>query len=474
MMIKKSTFSIYFIIFLEYNKIISTVTCYCKDCSDSYPDFGDVNEKIHNGSEQGDHQAKEKEKEFGQEKAVDENVEITCDAQTVQIMNSIQLGIQEAVTKNDSNVICSSEFRFTESLDTELIDLKKNYQLSDNEGYKFYTYAPSTFHYFRDFFGIQLNEYVGSLCKSPLIVVSNSGASTSIFYLTQDRKFIIKSLQKDEDECLNKLLNRYITHLKLNSESLLPKFSGFYRYKSKLIDIKLVSMNNLLPSNIKMQVKYDLKGSTFNRTASRNEKLKPSPTLKDLDFDEDDLDGLFLMPHTLSDLLKTINSDCDFLKNCNIMDYSLLLGIHKLDEDISTCSQAASARFNRLMVNSIGMQDIQADTATFENEKPCPFLRGSIPAISGSDKKLLLFVGIIDILQDYGIMKRIENMYKTLKIWLTVCIPSDLSSISAKPPKKYAFRFMEFMKNSVFKPYLSSREREEQSKQQSVEIVLGK
>jgi len=39
-------------------------------------------------------------------------------------------------------------------------------------------------------------------------------------------------------------------------------------------------MNNILPSIVKMHEKYDLKGSTYKRKASKSERAKNSPTLK--------------------------------------------------------------------------------------------------------------------------------------------------------------------------------------------------
>ena len=48
--------------------------------------------------------------------------------------------------------------------------------------------------------------------------------------------------------------------------------------------IRIVVMNNLLPRDVEMNWKYDLKGSTLKRTASSKERAKSSPTFKDLDF----------------------------------------------------------------------------------------------------------------------------------------------------------------------------------------------
>jgi 1-phosphatidylinositol-4-phosphate 5-kinase len=51
-------------------------------------------------------------------------------------------------------------------------------------------------------------------------------------------------------------------------------------------------MNNLLPQSIEMHHKFDLKGSTYKRYASKSERDKSSPTLKDLDFNQDFKDGI--------------------------------------------------------------------------------------------------------------------------------------------------------------------------------------
>lgn len=48
-----------------------------------------------------------------------------------------------------------------------------------------------------------------SICKEPLIELSNPGASSSWFYLTSDDEFIIKTVQHKEAEFLQKLLPGY-------------------------------------------------------------------------------------------------------------------------------------------------------------------------------------------------------------------------------------------------------------------------
>lgn len=48
-----------------------------------------------------------------------------------------------------------------------------------------------------------------SLCNEPLIELSNPGASGSLFYVSSDDEFIIKTVQHKEAEFLQKLLPGY-------------------------------------------------------------------------------------------------------------------------------------------------------------------------------------------------------------------------------------------------------------------------
>ena len=84
-------------------------------------------------------------------------------------------------------------------------------------------------------------------------------------------------------------------------------------------------MNNLLPQSIHMHEKFDLKGvyygkisaalygipgSTYKRHASKQEKAKANPTLKDLDFNEEFKSGIILDSNTYDTLMDIIKRDC--------------------------------------------------------------------------------------------------------------------------------------------------------------------
>lgn len=66
--------------------------------------------------------------------------------------------------------------------------------------------------------------------------------------------------------------------------------------------------------------------------ASKAERQKRSPTYKDLDFMEHHPEGILMEADTYNALVKTIQRDCRVLESFKIMDYSLLLGIHNLDQ----------------------------------------------------------------------------------------------------------------------------------------------
>ena len=113
-----------------------------------------------------------------------------------------------------------------------------------------------------------------SICSEPMRELSNPGASGSIFYLTQDDEFILKTVSMKEAEFLQKLMPGYYMNLQQNKNTTLPKFFGMFCYQCNQKNIRLIVMNNLLPSSIKMHLKFDLKGSTYKRKVNKDTQDK--------------------------------------------------------------------------------------------------------------------------------------------------------------------------------------------------------
>uniref|UniRef100_A0A914HUE0 PIPK domain-containing protein n=1 Tax=Globodera rostochiensis TaxID=31243 RepID=A0A914HUE0_GLORO len=290
--------------------------------------------------------------------------------------------------------------------------------------FRFKTYAPIAFRYFRELFNIKPADFLKSLCIQPLRELSNPGASGSIFYVSMDDKFIIKTIQHKEAEFLRKLLPGYYMNLHQNPRTLLPKFFGLFCHQSLGKNIRLLVMNNLLPQSVKMHYKFDLKGSTYKRFASESERAKGTPTLKDLDFNQEFPDGILLDAQVYETLMDVIKRDCLVLESFKIMDYSLLMGVHNIDGDES--GQTMSCNSEQLHCFPL-----------FPDDEG-----GGVPARSTKGERLIIYLGIIDILQSYRLFKKLEHTWKS--------VLHDGESISVTNPGFYAMRFQTFL-SKVFR-----------------------
>ncbi|ODM87409.1 Phosphatidylinositol 4-phosphate 5-kinase type-1 beta [Orchesella cincta] len=317
--------------------------------------------------------------------------------------------------------------------------------------FRFKTYAPPAFDHFRVYFGVSQEDFC-----SPLRELSSSGASGSLFYISKDDEFILKTVQRRKTTT-SPSSGRLLSKSETKSRTLLPKFFGLYNYIPKTggnKNIRFVVMNNVLPSALKMDWKYDLKGSTYNRRASLAEKMKPYPTFKDLDFVEHFPGGLILEEATYNALMRTLERDANVLESLKIMDYSLLIGIHSLDLAASENSrqmqrpkevekdleESKIQKRNRrkLVAHSTALESIEIELDDMDFEVPF----GGIPARSRNGDNLLVFLGIIDILQSYRLSKKLEHTWKA--------VVYDGNTVSVHRPEFYARRFMDFLKSSVF------------------------
>ncbi|XP_065812298.1 phosphatidylinositol 4-phosphate 5-kinase type-1 gamma isoform X3 [Labrus bergylta] len=389
------------------------------------------------------------------------------------LKGAIQLGIGYTVgnlsSKPERDVLMQ-DFYVVESIffPSEGSNLTPAHHFPD---FRFKTYAPVAFRYFRELFGIRPDDYLYSLCNEPLIELSNPGASGSVFYLTKDDEFIIKTVMHKEAEFLQKLLPGYYMNLNQNPRTLLPKFFGLYCVQSGGKNIRVVVMNNVLPRVVRMHLKYDLKGSTYKRQASRKERQKARPTFKDLDFMQDLQDGLMLDQDTYNALVKTLQRDCLVLESFKIMDYSLLLGVHNIDqaererqmEGSQGSSDEKRPMAQQKALYSTAMESIQGGAACGGSIDTDDTM-GGIPAVNGKGERLLLYIGIIDILQSYRLIKKLEHTWKALV--------HDGDTVSVHRPGFYADRFFKFMSNTVFRK--SSSLKSSPSKKGRVSLTVPK
>ncbi|XP_008665275.1 phosphatidylinositol 4-phosphate 5-kinase 2 isoform X2 [Zea mays] len=313
-------------------------------------------------------------------------------------------------------------------------------------------YCPMVFRHLRKLFAVDTGDYMLSICgNDPLRELSSPGKSGSFFYLTQDDQFMIKTVKKSEVKLLLKMLNSYCKHVDRYKNSLITRFYGVHCVKRHNGQkVRFIVMGNLFCSEYQIHRRFDLKGSSYGRTADKFEdEIDETTTLKDLD-----LNFVFrLQKSWYTDLHEQLRRDCDFLESEGIMDYSFLIGIHFCD-DISA-SKMGSSTFTASP--SGGTTELCFSDDAFDMVPDCS--RKSLirlgahmpgraeqasrrsgfvfPNQTGEVHDVILFFGIIDILQDYSVKKRLEHSYKSLQ--------TDPNSISAVEPKLYSRRFQEFI-----------------------------
>ncbi|KAI8344703.1 hypothetical protein BC941DRAFT_478268 [Chlamydoabsidia padenii] len=346
--------------------------------------------------------------------------------------------------------------------------------------FKFKDYAPWVFRNLREIFHIDAADYLMSLThKYILSELGSPGKSGSFFYYSRDYRFIIKTIHRSEHVFMRKILLDYYDHVKRNPNTLLCRIYGLHRIKlPRGRKIHFVVMGNVFPSNKNVHETYDLKGSTFGRLTTDDEiNRNPHAVMKDLNWVKRRM-KLELGPEKRHLFLTQLEKDIDVLVKLNIMDYSLLIGIHGIEKGTeerfrdqhlqlieantwpwlgTTILKTTKTENRQVYSKSYSFDDrFPISKSAFHRQtnhltdfliihRHCVFYANSGGFQSSDqhndDSDLLYFIGVIDILTPYNLIKRTEHLWKS--------ITQDKYTISSVPPKIYGQRFLEFMGNAV-------------------------
>jgi len=237
----------------------------------------------------------------------------------------------------------------------------------------------------------------------PLKVLSTNSKSGEVFLISAEGGFIVKTISDAEANGLVEILPRYRDHILSNPRSVLGRFVGLYCFDlGSSGGVRYVTiMQSVFNCPCPVRMTYDLKGSTHHRCAKQGESVK-----KDTDWIADgcrlDLDAAEAQL-----LSQTHEQDTQFLSSCNVMDFSLLVGIAPVSADQS---------------------GIVAD--------PLP------PGCWLShDKSHMYLLGIVDFLVGYGARKRAEHAIHEIR--------GVGESASVTDPATYAGRQQQFLKAHV-------------------------
>ncbi|PHT40966.1 Phosphatidylinositol 4-phosphate 5-kinase 4 [Capsicum baccatum] len=333
--------------------------------------------------------------------------------------------------------------------------------------FKWKDYCPLVFRTLRKLFKVDPADYMISICgNDALRELSSPGKSGSFFYLTNDDKYMIKTLKKAEVKVLLGMLPAYYNHVRAFENTLVTKFFGLHCVKMTgptQKKVRFVIMGNLFCTEYAIHRRFDLKGSSHGRLTEKDEsQIDSTTTLKDLD-----LNFIFRLQKVwFQEFCRQVDRDCDFLEQERIMDYSLLVGVHFREvsgsgEPVTTetpnsglltptanadrCSDVSTPRISRadmdLLFDPSGWASIRLGInmpAKAElTMRKSDFEMQLVGEPTGQYYDVILFFGIIDILQNYDISKKLEHAYKAFQY--------DPTSISAVDPKQYSKRFRDFI-----------------------------
>lgn len=318
--------------------------------------------------------------------------------------------------------------------------------------FKFKEYCPLVFQNLRERFGIDDQFYARSF-QDPPYPSEAEGNSGSKFFDTNDKAFIIKTIESEEVEMMHHLLPKYHKYIvECHGDTLLPQYLGLYRATVDSKEYYYIILRSIFSLNKTIHKKYDLKGSRIDREATEAEKSKDLPTFKDNDFTRDSI-KVIVNADKKTDLFDKMRKDVEFLSAQNIMDYSLLIGIHEedrldsdddLDADCATNgrsefddsaddSPSSPAEDNRNMMmrsNSVTSGEVLIDGERFAIES------------KRDARHEIYYMGIIDVLTYYGSNKKAAHAAKTVK-------HGAGAEISTVKPHHYATRFMDFLEDVI-------------------------
>jgi len=124
-------------------------------------------------------------------------------------------------------------------------------------------YAPEVFQKIRSFFGVSNEVFQNSLGNNDLsIMEADAGRSGSFFYISENKKFILKSVNYSECQLLRHILHSYYEYVTENPNTLLTRYLSLFKVsvksRSRVQKVYIVAMNNLF-ENCSPTEAYDLK-----------------------------------------------------------------------------------------------------------------------------------------------------------------------------------------------------------------------
>ena len=334
----------------------------------------------------------------------------------------------------------------------------------------------------------------------------SEGRSGAFFFFTHDSKYIIKTVTKEEASLLLRILPEFVQHFTHNPESLINRFFGLHSITMYSLNLYFVVLENVFVAGSKPHEIYDIKGSWIDRHT--NHHVESGKLMKDQDLHKtlklmpnksDDMykqlkaDSKFLASQNIMDYsvllgIYYVGIDPSDVRNDRIMQNHYennnnaaaqstdsykpppIDEEHDMDQDDDFKHHQANLSItdvggpNPLQLDqSLGafpddlktIRSMKDDKQSRPSRPRAPSYGTGIRKYAQKEKAVtarviegpgIYYLGIIDVLQEWNTMKKLERM---AKVYLR-CKNQD--GISCVEPNYYRKRFLRKMYRIGIRP----------------------
>ena len=405
----------------------------------------------------------------------------------------------------------------------------ENTRNSQDKEVIFIDYEPEIFKDIREVFGVDDIDYIQSFSSITKEKFSE-GKSGAFMYYSHNEKYIVKTTTRSELRNLLKLIARYRDYIKQYPHTFIVKFFSAHAVTMYDTTIYFFVMGNFFATKYSIDEYYDLKGSYIDRKADipiigSKGKCKfcnnyfvigdtKGPTRKTYCYkrgmvqkhevsvclkDNDVVRKCILPQNTASHVREQLKLDSTFLATSNLMDYSLILGVHhskyhilenRNSEITNPCiegsqSETISDGSEMLVAQDLTKQDslfLVKDTDEILQDKeinstnstkdssnivnnPYGIRNDGAVVAALVEAPSLYYIGIVDVLQGWTFEKKIENLYKRIR-------GKDGKGISSVEPILYCTRFQERVVDCLIQGDISEEELKSVREVQALHSIL--
>ncbi|EOD33866.1 hypothetical protein EMIHUDRAFT_455689 [Emiliania huxleyi CCMP1516] len=348
----------------------------------------------------GPSRAESSEAGLGESSKVATSKMITSDHDSFELIFMMLMGIRTAVGKFASKELPAEmgPAEFNQNWEGDfLASGTPETPAHSHSDYRFKEYSPLIFRQLRERFGISSQDYMLSLTSEYVLVeMFTNSKSGSFFFYSADYRFVLKTCTKREAAFLMSALPPYHQHLMSHRFTLLCRFFGLHRVQQRSGKVVyFVVMGNIFPIDkpappAQPALSPPPKGTATALTAVRGEDKKRR-------------------------LLAQVKKDCELLERLEVIDYSILIGIHRAGADRTRRRVIARPACPRIPAPALGSR--RNGEAAGAHEQLLREQAARRPASASEEGALTVdkevyYVGVIDILCEYGFQKQLEHSYK--------------------------------------------------------------